>query len=304
MAIPGLAIKAAGIAGGRNGQPVKWSSGTESPRTKVPPDATDCHHHIYDSRYPVDPKAVLRPPDATVADYRMLQKRLGTTRNVIVQPSTYGVDNRLLLEALGQFGLATARGVAVVNPSVTDAELKQLHTAGVRSIRFNLAQSGATILDNVAPLSRRVSALGWNIQVNASADQIADASGIWERVPCPIVYDHLGHLPEPPGIRHPAFGVICKLLQRGKAWVKLSGFYADTKVGPQSYADRVAVAKAYVKEAPERLVWGSDWPHPTEKEDEKPNDAILLDLMAECVPNETMRNRIFGDNAAKLYGFE
>ena len=304
MAIPGLALEVAGIASGRNGELVKWSSGTESPKTKVPPEATDCHHHIYDSRYPVDPKSVLRPADATVADYRMLQRRLGTTRNVIVQPSTYGVDNRLLLEALGQFGLATARGVAVVNPSVTDAELKQLHTAGVRGIRFNLAQSGATMLDNLDPLSRCVVALGWHIQVNASADQIADANDIWERVPCPIVYDHLGHLPEPQGIRHPAFGVICKLLQRGKAWVKLSGFYADTKVGPPSYADRVAVAKAYVKEAPERLVWGSDWPHPTEKENEKPNDAILLDLMAECAPNETMRNRMFGDNAAKLYGFE
>jgi predicted TIM-barrel fold metal-dependent hydrolase len=303
MAIPGLAISVAGNVYGADGQAVKWSSGTEPPTTKIPPDATDCHNHIYDSRYPVDPQAALRPPDATVADYRLLQKRIGTTRSVIVQPSTYGVDNRLLLEALRQFGLATARGVAVVNTNVTDAELKQMHAAGVRGIRFNLAQGGGTVLDRVDPLSKRAAALGWHIQVNASADQIAAAKDLWNRLPCQIVYDHLGHVPEPVGISHPVFGIIRDLLQRGKAWVKLSGFYIDSKVGPPTYADSVAVAKAYVKEAPERLVWGSDWPHPTEKENEKPDDAILLDLMAECVPNESMRNRIFCHNAAKLYGF-
>jgi predicted TIM-barrel fold metal-dependent hydrolase len=303
MAIPGLAIDAAGIARAAEGQAVKWSAGTERSKTKVPFNATDCHHHIYDSRYPVDPKAVLRPSDATVADYRLLQERIGTTRNVIVQPSTYGVDNRLLLEALGQFGLAATRGVAVVNARVTAAELNQLHAAGVRGIRFNLVQADATMLNSVDPLSKRAAALGWHIQVNASADQIAAANDIWNRVPCPIVFDHLGHVPELQGIRHPVFGVIRELLQKGKAWVKLSGFYADSRVGPPTYADSVAVAKAYVKEAPERLVWGSDWPHPTEKENEKPDDAILLDLMAECVPHEAMRDRIFGENAAKLYGF-
>jgi len=302
-AIPGLVIGAAGIAPGADGQSVKWSSGDERPKTKVPANATDCHYHIYDSRYPVDPNATLRPADATVADYRLLQKRIGTNRGVIIQPSTYGTDNRLLLEALGRFGLAFARGVAVVNTSVTDAELKRLHAGGVRGIRFNLVQAGATTLDMVDPLSKRVAPLGWHIQVNASADQIAAAKDLWNRVPCPIVYDHLGHVPEPQGISHPVFGVIRELLQRGRAWVKLSGFYIDTRVGPPTYADSVSVAKAYVKEAPERLVWGSDWPHPTMKENEKPNDAILLDLMADCVPNEAMRNRILGDNAAKLYGF-
>ena len=303
MALPGLALGVGGKVHRLDGQSAKWSSGTKPPKTKIPPGATDCHHHIYDSRYPVDPQAVLRPPDATVADYRLLQKRIGTTRNVIVQPSTYGVDNRLLLEALGQFGVATARGVAVVNTEVTDAELGKLHAAGVRGIRFNLAQSGGRVLNRVDPLSKRVASLGWHIQVNASGDQIADAKALWNNLPCQIVYDHLGHVPEPQGLRHPVFSVICELLHRGKAWVKLSGFYIDTKIGSPTYADSVAVAKAYVKEAPERLVWGSDWPHPTEKENEKPDDAMLLDLMAECVPDEVMRNRMFVDNPAKLYGF-
>jgi len=303
-AIPRLAFGAVGIAHGENQQSVRWSAGTELPKTKVPAHATDCHHHIYDARFPVDPKAVLRPPDATVADYRLVQKRLGTTRNVIIQPSTYGLDNRLLLEALGQFGRASARGIAVVNPDIADAELKRMHAAGVRGIRFNLVQAGATTLDMMDPLSKRVAPLGWHIQIHALADQIGAAKDLWNRVPCPVVFDHLGRLPEPQGISHPAFGVICALLQRGKAWLKLSGFYMDTKVGPPSYADSVEVAKAYVKEAPERLVWGSDWPHPTVTENEKkPNDAILLDLLAVCVPEAAMRNRILVDNASKLYGF-
>ncbi len=302
--IPGLALGTAGIAHGMNQQAARWSAGTELPKTKVPAQATDCHHHIYDARFPVDPKAVLRPPDATVADYRLLQKRLGTTRNVIIQPSTYGLDNRLLLEALGQFGMASARGIAVVNPGIADAELKRMHAAGVRGIRFNLVQAGATTLDMMDSLSKRVAQLGWHIQIHALADQIEAAKDLWYRVPCQLVFDHLGRLPEPQGSSHPACGVICALLQKGKAWVKLSGLYMDTKVGPPSYADSVEVAKAYAKEAPERCVWGSDWPHPTVTENEKkPNDAILLDLLAMCVPEAAVRSRILVDNAAKLYGF-
>jgi D-galactarolactone isomerase len=303
LAIPGLPLGAAGILRGGSSQSVKWSAGSERPKTRIPANAADCHYHIYDARFPADPKAVLRPPDATVADYRLLQKRLGTTRGVIIQPSTYGLDNRLLLEALGQFGPAVMRGVAVVNPEIPDAELKKMHTAGVRGIRFNLVQAGATTLDMVDPLSRRIAPMGWHIQIHANADQIAAAKEVWNRTACPLVFDHLGHLAPPQGVSHPTFRILCDLLKEGKAWVKLSGFYMDSKEGPPGYADSVAVAKAYVKEAPGRLVWGSDWPHPTVSEKEKPNDAILLDLLAACVPDTAARNRILVDNAAKLYGF-
>jgi D-galactarolactone isomerase len=301
-----LAALSGGAAGlgamrGADAQTVKWSSGSERPKTKAPPLATDCHHHIYDARFPADPTATLRPGDATVADYRQLQARLGTTRNVIVQPSTYGVDNRLLLEALGQFG-ATARGVAVVNDTVADAELKRLHDAGVRGIRFNLAQQGATTVEMIDPLAKRVAPLGWHLQINAPAETILAAKDVWARVPCPVVFDHLAHVPEPDGIRHPVFGLVSGLLQQGKAWVKLSGAYADTKIGPPSYADSSAVAIAYVKAAPERLVWGSDWPHPTER-DTKPDDALLFDLLADWAPDAALRQRILVDNPARLYGF-
>lgn len=269
-------------------------------RSAAPARTADCHHHIYDSRFPVDPNAVLRPSDATVADYRLLQKRLGIARHVVVQPSTYGVDNRCLLDALQQFGLATARGIAVIHPDISNAELKRMDTAGVRGIRFNLSQFGATTLEMVAPLSKRVAALGWHIQVNAAPELIRSAAELWNRVSVPIVFDHLAHVPEPGG-PDSAYAVVSSLLQKGKCWVKLSGAYIDSAVGPPSYSDRTVIAKAYVKEASERLVWGTDWPHPTARR--KPDDAVLFDLLAVWVPDEPTRTRILVDNPERLYGF-
>ncbi len=280
---------------------VPWSSGEERPTLAAPADATDCHHHIYDSRFPIAPQAVLKPADATVADYRMLQRRLGTSRNVVVQPSTYGTDNRCMLDALAQFG-AQSRGVAVVRPEVSDADLKALQAAGVRGIRFNLAQGGTTTIDMVDPLSRRVADLGWHIQVNAPADTITSAADLWRRLPCPVVFDHLAHV-RGTDADDAAFTLVSELLQRGNAWVKLSGAYMDTKVGPPSYADKTRIAQAYVRMAPDRLVWGSDWPHPTEKASNKPDDAILFDLLTVWAPDAATRSRILVANPATLYGF-
>jgi D-galactarolactone isomerase len=283
-------------------QAVPWSAGTEPPRLAAPADATDCHHHIYDSRFPMAPQAVVKPADATLADYRLLQRRLGTTRNVIVQPSTYGVDNRCLLDALAQCG-ARARGVAVVDTSVTDAELRHLHAAGVRGIRFNLAQAGTTTLEMIEPLAPRVHDLGWHIQVNMASAGILAARDLWGRLPCPVVFDHLAHVQEPDASADPAFAVVSSLLQTGRAWMKLSGAYQASKVGPPTYADRTLVAQAYVREAPERLVWGSDWPHPTERANAKPDDAVLFDLLLAWAPDEATRTRILVANPADLYGF-
>ncbi|MDR3562212.1 MAG: amidohydrolase family protein [Negativicutes bacterium] len=282
---------------------VPFSSGTQRAKTKMPPNATDCHHHIYDSSFGLDPNSTLRPPDASIADYRLLQKRLGTTRDVIIQPSTYGVDNHGLASVLEKFGLATTRGVAVVNTEVTDAELKKLDAVGVRGIRINLAiPGGATNMEMVKTLAGRVAPFGWHIQINATDEQILEGMDVWESVPCQIVFDHFAHVPEPDGANHPVFFAVVSLMQKGKAWVKLSAAYQESKVGPPTYADSGMVARAFVREAPDRLVWGTNWPHPTEKHT-KPDDALLLDLLAEWVPDEAIRNRILVDNPAKLYGF-
>jgi D-galactarolactone isomerase len=282
-------------------QAVKWSAGVAPAKLRAPANAADCHHHIYDARYPADPKAALRPGDALVEDYRALQRRIGTSRNVIVTPSTYGTDNRVTLDALAAFG-AQARAVAVVNDSVADAELKRMHELGVRGIRFNLAQAGATTPEMLEPLAKRVNALGWHIQINAPAATILSIMDILELVPAPIVFDHLAHVPQPSGIDHPLFARVRALIDKGRTWIKLSGAYQDSKIGPPTYTDSGAVARAYVKAAPERMVWGSDWPHPSER-DVKPDDALLFDLLADWAPDETARHRILVENPEALYGF-
>ncbi len=279
---------------------VPYSSGTEAPKLKAPANACDCHMHIYDSRFPVAPNATLRPPDAHVDDYRLLQRRIGTTRNVVVTPSTYGTDNRCTLDAMAKIG-PTARGVAVVDTSVSDDELKRLAALGISGIRFNPVQAGATTVDMLEPLSKRVNDLGWHVQIHMLGDQIAKIEDLLQRLPSPIVFDHMGRLAQPAGVEHPAFQIIRRLIDKGRTWVKLSGAYQDTKVGPPSYADASKVAQAYAKAAPERMLWGSDWPHPTAKD--KPDDAVLFDLLAEWAPDDATRYRILVDNPQVLYGF-
>src|SRR5260370_5031332 len=288
----------AGAARNASAQQVKWSEGTEPPKLKAPPNACDCHHHIYDAG---DPTAVLRPGDALVEDYRAFQKRIGASRNVVVTPSTYGVDNRVTLDAVAAFG-PQARAVVVVNDTVSDAELKHMHGQGARGIRFNLAQAGATTPEMIEPLSKRVNELGWHIQINAPPPKTAQTMPILARILAPILFDHLAHIPEPERINHPLFAQVRALIDKGKTWVKLSGAYADTKAGPPTYADSTAVAQAYAKAAPERCVWGSDWPHPGERE-KKPDDALLFDLLLVWAPDEKVRRLILVYNPAVLYDY-
>jgi D-galactarolactone isomerase len=300
----GAAAAAAGLSAQEaHAQQVLWSAGTNLPKLKVPADACDCHHHIYDSKYPIAPSATLKPGNATAADYRLLQKRIGTTRSVVVQPSTYGTDNSCTLDGMAQLGAATTRGVAVVDTTVTDAELKRLHGLGIRGIRFNLVQAGATTVEMLEPLSKRVNDLGWHVQIHQTGDGIVKMEDVLQKVASPIVFDHMGRIPKDVGVNHPAYAVITKLIDKGRTWVKISGAYMDTKVGPPTYADSTKLAQAFVKQAPQRMVWGSDWPHPTQKDDDKPNDATLIDLLAEWAPDEATRNRILVDNPATVYGF-
>ena len=184
--------------------PVKYSSGTAPPRLRLPANATDCHHHVYNAQFPPIPNAALRPPDAFPDDYRALQRRLGTGRSVLVQPSTYGTDNRWHLEAMRELGPERTRMVAVVNTEVTDEELRRMHGLGVRGIRFNLAPPGTTTLDMVEPLSRRVHDLGWHCQFHMPPQALLEAGPVLERLPSRVVIDHLGRVPMEQGVNHPA----------------------------------------------------------------------------------------------------
>jgi predicted TIM-barrel fold metal-dependent hydrolase len=224
---------------------------------------------------------------------------------VIVTPSAYVTDNRVTLDAIARLGPA-ARGVAVVRPDVTDNELKALERGGIKGIRFSLAQSQATArpvttIDMIESLSKRVATLGWHVQINMDADGIAAAETLWNRVPAPLVFDHIGHIPGPVGTSHPAYTVLRRLIDKRKAWVKLSVTYDSTADGPPTYADVVRLGRAFVVAAPERLVWGSNWPHPNEAR--KPDDAVLFDLTGRWAPDDVTRRRILVDNPASLYGF-
>jgi predicted TIM-barrel fold metal-dependent hydrolase len=242
--------------------------------------------------------------NAGVEQYRLLQKRLGTTRAVIVTPSAYATANDVTLDGIAQLGLAQARGVAVVRPEVTDADLKKMADGGIRGVRFTLfdPKTAVTSFEMIEPLAKRVNNLGWHVQLHFRGDQIVEKEDLLKRIVAPIVFDHMGRIPQPAGIQHPAFQIICRLIDKGRTWVKLSGVYQDSKVGPPTYTDATEVARAYLKFAPERMVWGSDWPHPTERE-HKPNDAVLFDLVAEWAPDEALRRRVLVDNPAALYGF-
>jgi predicted TIM-barrel fold metal-dependent hydrolase len=239
-----------------------------------------------------------------VAEYRLLQQRIGTTRNVVVTPRPYATDNRVTLDAIAQLG-GNARGVAVVHPTVTDAELKTLDRGGIRGIRFSLGANpttnAVTTVDMIEPLSKRVHALGWHVQIAMDADQIVAAGDLWNRIPSVIVFDHMGYVPEPIGTKHPVFVLIRRLIDKGRTWVKLSVIPANTKDGPPTYSDVNKVGQAYVQAAPERMVWGSNWPHPNEAN--TPDDALLFDLLAQWAPNEATRHRILVDNPAALYSF-
>jgi D-galactarolactone isomerase len=286
-------------AGLMNSLRVPNSSGTAAPKLKLPVYTCDCHMHVYDAaRFPPLRPGARMQPDAAVADYRLLQQRIGTSRTVVVQPAAYVTDNDVTLDAIAQLG-REARGIAVVHPDVTDAELKRLDAGGIRGIRFTQfdPRTAATRRDMIEPLAHRVEPLGWHVQIHLRSDQIVDAADLLQRLPGTVVFDHLGRLAG--GVDDPALTIIRRMLDRGRTWVKLSGAYFFGEA--PAYAGALPVARAYVAAAPERVVWGSDWPHPTEPE--KPDDAMLVDLLSDWASDEATRRRILVDNPAALYGF-
>jgi D-galactarolactone isomerase len=290
-------------AGGLD-QVVPNSAGSSPPTLDTPANACDCHHHIYDGRFAVSPHWTQGfPAGATVTDYRLLQRRLGTSRSVVVQPSTYGTDNRCLLDALAQLGPAS-RGVAVVDTDVQASELRTLAQSGVCAIRVNFVSAqtwGRTTPKILETLVHRVNPLGWHVQILMTGNQIAEYEDLIGRLPGQIVIDHLGRIPAPNGLQHPGFAAMRRLLDKGRTWVKLTEPYEDSQLGPP-YADTGEVARAYIQAAPGRVLWGTDWPHPTQR-GVKPDDALLLDLLAEWVSDSALQRRILVDNPAELFGF-
>lgn len=280
------------------------SSGVAHPTLRVPANACDAHMHIYDPMFPQASDAAALHAAASVDEYRLLQKRLGTTRTVVVTPRNYYTDNRVTLDAIERLGRHCTRGVAVVRSDVTDATLRQLHEGGIRGIRFSLytPANAAATFDMVEPLAARMTEMGWHVQLHWTADQIAAHENMLMRLPCTIVFDHMARLPQPLGVAHPGHAIVKRLLDRGRTWVKLSGPYLDTKVGrADQYSDMDTVAQSWISAAADRMVWGSDWPHPTEHD--KPDDAQLLDLLGRWSLDRSVIEKILVGNPQELYAF-
>lgn len=273
-----------------------------APRLKTPPGACDCHMHIFDSRYPLAEKARRKEPDAPVSDYRSVQQRLGLERVVVVQPTAYGRDNRCTLEAVAALG-KSARGIAVVDTSATDAELERLTRGGMRGVRFRMLDTPELPWDMLEEMAARIAAVGWHIQFQMDGRYLEEREGLLKRLPGALVIEHIGKFLEPVPADHPGFRALLRLLDGGRCWVKLSGAYMMSKSGPPLYSDIGALAKALVKHAPERLVWASNWPHPMSRGGALPDDADLLDVLLDWAPEEKTRNRILSSNPAALYGF-
>ena len=259
--------------------------------------------HIFDSRFPLAEKARRKEQDAPVSEYRKVQQRLGLERVVVVQPTAYGRDNRCTLEAIAQLG-GGARGIAVVDTSVADAELERLTRGGMRGVRFRTLDTPELPWDMLEVMAARVAAFGWHVQFQMDGRYFEGREDLLKNLPGTVVIEHIGKFLEPVPVDHPGFRSLLRLVDTGRCWVKLSGAYMMSKSGPPLYADMGLLAKALVKRAPERLVWASNWPHPLSRGGPMPDDAVLLDALLDWAPEEKTRNRILAANPAELYGFE
>ncbi|MCF8172969.1 MAG: amidohydrolase family protein [Candidatus Methylopumilus sp.] len=293
------------LAASATSQPVPNSAGVNAPVLPIPLKACDCHLHIYDARFAQSVDAAALQDLATVNEYRLLQKRLGTERAVIVTPRSYGVNNDVTLDAIAQLGIDRTRGVAVLRSDVSDTTLRALDAGGIRGVRFSLytPKHAAASFEMVEPLAARIASLGWHLQLHWTADQIVEHEAMLKRLPTPIVLDHMTRLPQPLGLKHPAVKIVEHLLAQGRTWIKLSGAYLDSQVGEAGdFLDIDAVARHWIATAPNRLVWGSDWPHPTETI--KPNDANMLDMLARWTTERSVIEQILVNNPSELYGFD
>jgi D-galactarolactone isomerase len=271
------------------------------PQLKAPPGACDTHIHIYDRRYPTAPTAASTPPDALVPDYLAVRHRLGISRTVVVQPSTYGTDNRCTLAAIEALGPGTARGVATVDDTIGSAELEGLTKGGMRGARFYTLAGAPIPWERLDRIAARVQEAGWHVQLQLDGRDLPAREAQVRSWPGRIVIDHVGKFLEPVPPEHPAFRCLLGLLDTGRVWVKLSGAYEVSKRGAPLYEDVGLLAKALVKAAPERMLWASNWPHPSVQD--KPDDAALLDILLDWAPDEATRRRILLDNPSDLYGF-
>lgn len=266
----------------------------------MPEKACNAHLHIIDPAFPNDGKAAAQA--GTSETYRALADQLRLPRAVFVQAKPFALDNACLLDAIQKFGPESARGIAVVDNTISDLDLVRLHNGGVRGLRFSVwnPDNAVVSFDDCAPLSERIKHLGWNIQLHMSATQLVQWADVIRKLDCNVVIDHMGRLDPALGVKDPAYPFIQEMIDKGNTWVKLSGPYLNTRTG-QPWADATRTAITIAEFAPERVVWGSDFPHVTEKI--KPDETELTEMIPLWFPTERARRLALADNPQALYGF-
>ena len=285
----------------------------------VPPGACDCHTHIHGEmrEFPMFAGRVYTPEPALPEEMAELHKALRMQRVVIVTPSIYGTDNRATLWGMKARG-ADARGVAVIGDKTSEAALHEMGRLGVRGIRINLATGGATVDPALArqrlqSAAERVKAVGWHVQIYTTLDVISALKEAVLASPVPVVFDHFGRAQAALGVEQPGFSDLVELLRSGKAYVKISGAYRISKQAPD-FADAAPIARALIAANPDRILWGTDWPHPNSDPmpgfgpmDVRPftqiDDGRLLNQLPVWAPDAALRKKILVDNPAQLYGF-
>jgi predicted TIM-barrel fold metal-dependent hydrolase/predicted NBD/HSP70 family sugar kinase len=284
---------------------------------RVPPGACDCHVHVFGnaSEFPFVTPRGYTPPPAGADELLQLQTALRLSRVVIVQPSVYGTDNACTLDGMRRLGVDRARGVAVIDDDTTEATLKEMHEAGMRGVRVNLETGGvsdpAISRRNLTDAIKRVAPLGWHVQVYTRLSVIEAVHGDVMKSDVPVVFDHFGGAQASDGVEQPGFAALLDLVRSGKAYVKVSGHYRSSTKAP-AFDDVAPLARALIAANPDRIVWGTDWPHPHHADPGKEmeptasfdiDDGLALAQLARWAPTAATRHKILVDNPARLYGF-
>jgi predicted TIM-barrel fold metal-dependent hydrolase len=277
---------------------------TRKPKFVPPPLACDAHCHIFGpgAKFPYARDAPYVPPDSPFEGLQRLHSILGIQRAVIVHASCHGSDMRVTLDGIAR-SHGAYRGTAIIDESYSEKQLQELHEGGIRAVRFNFVKhlGGRPDMGFFQKTIQRIQPMGWHLILHLDAEDLVEFDEVFKRVPVPMVIDHMGRVKAALGLAQPAFTVLLEWMKQDKFWVKICGAERVSSKGPP-FTDAVPFAQALIAAAPERILWGTDWPHPNVGA-HMPNDGDLMDLFALMAPDPSVQKKILVDNPARLYGF-
>ena len=278
---------------------------TRTPRIAVPKGACDTHAHIFGpmDRYPPKEKRRYDPPDVTIRHYQDMLAALGVERAVMVSSSAYGTNNQALLDGIASAG-ENFRGIALIDPHISDTALRALHDGGIRGVRASTLPNAPIGVDDMETLARRIAPMGWVMLVHLQhITELPLVATIAPTLAVPCVIDNFGRIRGSDGMSNEYFQAMLRLLRENEnCWMKLCSFYRLSDAGPPSYDDMEGYTRAFVETCPDRLIWGTNWPHPHNPVG-VPNDGDLCDILFGWIGDETTRQKILVDNPARLFGF-